>query len=220
MKNHFIIPTNFMETGYVLNGTVSIRNAIEAGVMALLGILICRVLPLPDGTKAITWYILICGPLGLIGLSGVQGDPLSVFILDFIKWRKRRKPFFYSGHNEAYTQEAADSIMETPQVRDMIAGAVDKLRSRMSSGEVDYVEGKTFEFEVDPEQEALKQAQKELDAKKEEEAARRQEEQKKREAELAAQNNPFRKPDTATSVNAKQVSEMLVLDNLDWEEEN
>lgn len=220
MKNHFIIPTNFMETGYVMNGAVSIRNAIEAGVMALLGVLLCKALPLPAGTKAITWYILICGPLGLIGLSGVQGDPLSVFILDFIKWRNRRKPFFYSGHNEAYTQEAADSLMDAPQMRDMIAGAVEKLRARMSSGEVDYVEGKTFKFEADPEQEALKQAQKELDAKKEEEAAKLREELKRREEELAAQNNPFRKPSAATSVNAKQVSELLVLDNLDWEEEN
>lgn len=218
MRDRFIIPTNFMETGYVMNGAVSIRNAIEAGVMALLGVSFCKLLPIPGGTQAITYCILICGPLGLVGLYGVGGDPLSVFIIDFIKWRRRRKPCFYSDHGEAYTQEAADLLRDAPQMRDMLADAVDKMRAHMASSDIDYVEGETFEFAVDPEQQALKDAQKELAEKREAELAKLREEQQARDAELAVRNNPFRKQEGAMTVNAAEMSKLLVLDDLEEDE--
>ena len=220
MKEHFVIPTNFMETGYIMNGAVSIRNAVEAGVLALLGFFVCRMLPLPGGfTDAITYYILICGPLGLVGLYGVQGDPLSVFVFDFIKWRRRRKPSFYSEHGEAYTQEAADLLWEAPQMRDMLADAVDKMRSKMAAVEIDYVEGETFQFAADPERDALREAQREISEKREAEIEKLREEQRAREAELAAKNNPFRKQESSKTVNASELSGMLVLDELNWEED-
>lgn len=227
MKEHFIIPTNFMESGYLFNGAVSIRNAIEAGVLVMFGIFLCGLLPLPGGIDSITYYILICGPLGLVGLFGVQGDPLSTFVVDFFKWRRRRQPCFYSGHSEAYTQEAADLLMDVPQFRDILADSLEKIRQKMAAGDIEYVEGETFEFAEDPEQEALRRAQQEITAKreaetakKEAEAAKRVEDLKKREAELAVKSNPFQTPDNATAVNAKEVAQMLVLDELDWEDDN
>lgn len=221
MKDRFYIPTNFMETGYVpgSNGMFSWRNLIEAVALGLVGYMICRVLPLPSGTEAITYYIMICGPLALLGLSGVQGDPLSTYLVDCLKWHRRRKPFFYSNHSEAYTQEAADVLMDTPQMRDMVADMVDKVRANMAVKEYDYVEGETFQFAQDPEQEALKQAQADIQAKRAEALALALEEQLQREAELAKKNNPFLKPDTAKPVDAQKISAMIQLDDLPWEED-
>lgn len=220
MKEHFIIPMNFMETGYVLNGAVAIRNAVEAAVMALIGFFLCKMLPLPDGLDAITYYILIIGPFFMLGLSGVQGDPLSVFIMDFFKWRQRRKPCFYNTHSEAYTQEAADLLMDAPQLRDMLADALDAMRKKMASEEIDYVEGKTFRFAADPEQEALKQAQSEIRTKQAEEIAKflaeRQEQETPQEETKA---EPFVPPEKAKTVDAQQIADNIVLDELDWEEE-
>lgn len=218
MKKQWIIPMNFMESGYVLNGAVSIRNAVEGCILALLAYFFCKTLPLPSGTDAIAYYIFIISPFLLIGAAGVQGDPLSVFIMDFFKWSKRRKPCFYSTHGEAYTQEAAELVLDAPQMRDLIADVVDSLKAKMATDEIEYVEGETFRFADDPEQAALKQAQEELLAKREEAK------QKESEAAQAIQEEAktvklFVKPEGVQSVDAEQVAQMLILDELEWEEE-
>lgn len=219
MRKSYVIPTNFMETGYVLNGAVAIRNAIEAGVLALVGFLICKMLPLQSGIDALPTYIFIIAPFAMAGIVGVQGDPLSTFVIGFFKWRKRRNPYFYSGHNEAYTLEAAEKLMDAPQFRDMLADVVDGIRAKMATEEVQYVEGKTFEFATDPEQAALKQAQDDLLAKQKEELSATLLEMDRRSAEDAKKNNPFQAPKTSSAVDAHQIAEMMVLDELDWEED-
>lgn len=216
MKKNYIIPMNFMETGYILNGAVSIRNAIEGGVLGVLAYLLCRLLPLPEGMDAISYYIFIIAPFVLIGAYGVAGDPLSVFVIDFFKWRKRRNPCFYSTHGEAYTQEAAELVLDAPQMRDLIADVVDSIKSKMATEEIQYVEGQTFRFADDPEQAALRQAQDELQAKKNE--ASKNSEMKEEAKEEKRAPAPFVKPEDAKSVNAEQIAQMLMLEELEWEE--
>lgn len=215
MKEQYIIPTNFMETGYVLNGAVSVRNAIEAVILALFGFGICKLLPLPDGIESISYYIFIVAPFAMFGLYGIQGDPISVFVLDFIKWRRRRNPCFYNMHGQAYTQEAAEMLEDAPQFRDMLADMVDSVRRKMATEDMDYVEGETFRFAEDPEQAALKQAQEDIAAKKEE--AAREEEEKRKLAEEEAKKPIISAQ--AGSVNAQKIAEMIKLDDLDFGEE-
>lgn len=170
-KEQYVIPQNFMESGYLFSGTVAKRNAVEGLILGVLGYGLCQLLPLPGGLDAITWYILIIGPLFLLGVAGVQGDPLSVFLYGVFKWRKRRMPYFYSEHSLAYTQEAADSLMDAPSFRDLLADGFDKVKEAVKEDDVEYVEGKTFRFAVDPHQEALRSAQEEIDQKKAEQKA-------------------------------------------------
>ena len=221
MKRNYVIPTNFMETGYVMNGAVSIRNAIEGGILALLGFFLCKILPIPSGVDGISYYILICLPLGMVGALGVQGDPLSVFIWDFFKWRKRRKPFFYSGHSEAYTMEAADMLMEAPQFRDYLADTIDKVRRSFAAEEIDYVEGETFRFAEDPEQAALRYAQEELQNKRDAELAEALAAKAAKEQAAAARPKPAPKQEPtgqAKQGNARSIADKLVLEDLNWEE--
>lgn len=171
-KEQYVIPQNFMESGYLFSGTVAKRNAVEGLILGVLGYGLCQLLPLPGGLDAITWYILIIGPLFLVGLAGVQGDPLSVFLYGVFKWRRRRKPSFYSEHSLAYTQEAADSLMDAPTFRDLLADGFDKVKDAVKEENIEYVEGKTFRFAVDPHQEALRNAQEEIDQKKAESVAK------------------------------------------------
>lgn len=149
MRNTYQIPQNIMKSGKVFNGTLDLRNVVEGVILALVGVFICQFIHV-QSDKRITLYILICAPLGGAGIIGVKGDPLSVFIRNFFKWLKRRKPYIHNPHGRAYDKRTADIMMEETQLRDVIGGAVDKIKDRFVDNKV-YVEGENYQFATDPE---------------------------------------------------------------------
>lgn len=152
------IPVNFRDSGKIMNGMISTRNAIDAAVLALFGAFIASLLPV-EGTGAISTYILLMGGFGMFGIIGIKGDPLSVYVADILRWRKRRKPFLYNTHSGAYSMSAADLMLSEKQFRDMLADTIDELKNSMTKKAPEYVEGQNFEFAADPELEALKDAE-------------------------------------------------------------
>ena len=86
----YIIPPNFIDSGTLLGGMVKIRNAFEAGAVALaVGIPVFQ-LPLSITAKIIA-LCLTALPLAIIALIGISGESLSSFALNFLKyWRSRR----------------------------------------------------------------------------------------------------------------------------------
>lgn len=77
--------------GTALGGAVSVRNLIETGVAILLTlllrVLIGRLIPF-----AIVGWIVIFAGLGLClaCFTGVNGEPLSMFIVNIINYNNRR----------------------------------------------------------------------------------------------------------------------------------
>lgn len=155
------IPTNFKDAGYVFNGMIAVRNAIDAVVFALIGFLIASLLPFSDD-GALSGYILIIGLFALIGFSGIRGIPVSVFLVDAIRWRNRRKPYLYNHHGTSFSMTAAEVMLTEPQLRNKIADALDKMKDSMASKRMEYIEGETFQFAEDPELEALRYAEEQL----------------------------------------------------------
>lgn len=89
-KDIYIIPPNFIETGTVFGGTIKIRNALEAGILALgIGI---PVFYIPVSlTARIIIACLTALPAALLALIGIDGESLSSFILSFFKFLKNRR---------------------------------------------------------------------------------------------------------------------------------
>ena len=89
-KNLYIIPPNFIESGTFFGGMFKVRNAIEAGILALAaGIPVFNL-----GLSLTTRIIIICLtslPLALLGLIGISGESLSSFIIIFIKYLRNRR---------------------------------------------------------------------------------------------------------------------------------
>lgn len=88
--NIYVIPPNFIESGTFFGGMFKVRNAIEAGVLALAAGLPVIGLNLPLTTR----IIIICLtslPLALLGLIGVSGESLSSFIFIFFKYLRNRR---------------------------------------------------------------------------------------------------------------------------------
>lgn len=86
----YIIPPNFIEGGTLLGGLVKIRNALEAGVLAVVvGFPVFKLdLPL---TARIIILCLTALPLVVLGLVGINGECLSSFVFAFFKFLKSRR---------------------------------------------------------------------------------------------------------------------------------
>ena len=73
----FIIPENFMGESRLFQGQLKTRNVVEGGLISgVLAIFFWNVISVPITTK-ISLVIFLSAPLGLLGLFGVNGDPLS-----------------------------------------------------------------------------------------------------------------------------------------------
>jgi hypothetical protein len=89
-QNTYVIPPNFIESGTFFGGMFKVRNAIEAGVLALaVGWPVFNL-----GLSLTTRIIILCMtslPLALFGLIGISGESLSSFIIIFFKYLKNRR---------------------------------------------------------------------------------------------------------------------------------
>lgn len=91
----YYIPPNFLTSGRLFGGMIRVRNAIEACVLVLLtGLPIIR-MPL-SLTARIILLCLIPLPLGIFAVIGFDGDSLTEFALNWIKWLFNRRILYRS----------------------------------------------------------------------------------------------------------------------------
>lgn len=157
----YYIPTNYKEPGYIFNGMIAKRNAIDAVVLGLLGYFLVRILPINED-MLISAYILFIGMFGMVGIVGINGVPVSVWLIDCIMWLRRKKTYLHNSHGGTFNVTAADVMLNSPDLRDALYDTLEKVRASMQPKEQNYIEGQTFQFASDPELEALKDAQEAL----------------------------------------------------------
>ncbi|MBR1700362.1 MAG: ATP-binding protein [Lachnospiraceae bacterium] len=86
----YVIPPNFIETGTVFGGTIKLRNAAEATVIALLiGIPVFHI-PVSLTARIIIACLTVL-PTTLFALIGIGGESLSSFVLNFFLFLKNRR---------------------------------------------------------------------------------------------------------------------------------
>lgn len=89
-KDIYYIPPNFLTSGRLFGGMIRIRNAMEAGILVLLTAVPILKLPL-SLTIRIIILCLITLPLGVFGIVGIDGDSLTEFAANWIKWFVNRR---------------------------------------------------------------------------------------------------------------------------------
>lgn len=88
--DYYIIPPNFLETGSLFGGLIKLRNAIEAGALAvIIGLPILR-LPVSFTIKIIILCVTAF-PAAILAIVGIGGDSLSVFIAHFVRFIINRR---------------------------------------------------------------------------------------------------------------------------------
>lgn len=91
----YYIPPNFLTSGRLFGGMIRVRNAIEACVLIMLtGLPLIR-LPFSLTTRIIL-LCLIPLPLGIFAVIGFDGDSLTEFALNWIKWLFNRRILYRS----------------------------------------------------------------------------------------------------------------------------
>lgn len=94
-RDIYYIPPNFLTSGRLFGGMIRVRNAIEACVLVLLtGVPIIK-LPFSLTTRIII-LCLVSLPLGIFGVIGFEGDSLSEFAVNWVRWIIHRRTLYRS----------------------------------------------------------------------------------------------------------------------------
>ena len=156
MENRYYFPQSYTTKTRLFNGLIDLRHAIDAGLLALLGYIICRLLPIPRGIDGLSYYTFVCVPLALIGFHGLWGDAISTTLYHAILWSRHKKPYIYSNSNQAYPFSVWDVYADRKSFRDRIAGAYQNYQQKHAVADLSYTIGTDFEFAEDPDQASLK----------------------------------------------------------------
>ncbi len=107
----YYIPPNFLTTGRIFGGMLRLRNAAEAALLVLLTAV--PILRLHCGlTVRIVILCLISLPLGVFGAVGVDGDSLTEFAANWVKWLRSRRVLYRSdlGRDAAQSRGGAAPV--------------------------------------------------------------------------------------------------------------
>ena len=100
----YIIPPNFIDTGTIFGGVLKLRNAIEAGIIAVVtGVPVFHI-PVSLTTRIIIACITTL-PLILFAIIGIDGESLSSFTKSFFSYLKNRRVI--GGNAEKLPEEKA-----------------------------------------------------------------------------------------------------------------
>lgn len=145
------IPMNFIDESRVVNGMFKTRNFVEGCILAAL-----VALPAWAGIHApfeikISLVVGLALPFFLVGISGINGDPLSTFVKNAVAWSRSRGTMLYNYETRALAQAPIKTMMEQEAVSDKILDFVEAMREKKAKkrNENPLVEGEDFVFAED-----------------------------------------------------------------------
>lgn len=148
MAKTYHIPDNFAEGTKILQGMFELRNFLEGCVMAAAVAIIITILPVSWSAK-MTLYLVLCIPAMMLGIFGINGDPVSRFVVSLRKWMNGRRTLLYNAHTNSYNMPIGDMLLTTERPVDSVRKTIGNIKQRFSSKndqENDIIEGIDFEF--------------------------------------------------------------------------
>lgn len=127
------------------------RNVMEGAVMGGIMALIALALPIQEMGTRISVVTLFAAPFVILGAVGVNGDPVSGFLRNVYRWRKKREVLLYNGSTRFLGESPVDIAMEQKDLHDRIVEIMDERRRHVSESESGktMIEGVDFEFAED-----------------------------------------------------------------------
>lgn len=147
----YIIPTNFINSGRIMNGMFKTRNFIEALISTIILFLILNLIPFSSNSTKITVLVSVIGPVTLACLVGINDDTAFTFVKSVFSWRKNRRVMLYNRNQEVQKIRALDAMMDRSLPRDKLLKIMEdwKEQRQMKAEDISLIEGETFRFAED-----------------------------------------------------------------------
>ena len=145
------IPDNFMDESRIFRGTVRTRFFLEGCIMALAAAVPAWLIPVSSRMMRISTAVILCGIPLMIGVLGINGDPISVVLRNLKKWRKSRGIMLYNRETAALKISPLSAALEEKQANDAFIDMVERYRGNQKAkreAEI-FIEGVTFRFAED-----------------------------------------------------------------------
>ena len=81
--NSYVIPSNYTDSGKILGGILSLRNFIEL-----------KLIPMQETVRIIVMIVTLL-PLGLLALTGIDGDSLLQYLGHIVKFLRNRRQLHF-----------------------------------------------------------------------------------------------------------------------------
>lgn len=114
----YTIPYNFIDESKVFGGMISARNLVEGCLLGALFSSPFFIFSLPLQIK-FTLILIFFLVFGIIGCIGINGDPISRFIIYYIKFYRQKRIISFNGKVKFHESEA-DNITFSELPRDRI----------------------------------------------------------------------------------------------------
>lgn len=146
------IPENFIDESRIFKGTVRTRFFIEGCIMALIAAIPAFLIPVSTSNARISLVVFLCGFPLVLGIRGINGDPISVTLKSAKSWYTTRGIMLYNNETVALRTTPLAEMETEKRMSDSIIDAIDSIKeARKAKRESEeYIEGVTFEFAEDP----------------------------------------------------------------------
>lgn len=147
------IPYNFIDESKMLGGMVKTRNFVEGCVCAIIASIPILVVPSISLNARIILFIILALPALVFGIIGLNGDPISNFIIYYIKFKKSRRIVSFNNKVKLHERIDVDSLSETELPRDKIIKILNNLGARREKAdEQEITDAEDFIFDDDLEE--------------------------------------------------------------------
>lgn len=141
----YTIPDNFIKEGYI--GNVRTRNLVEAILLTVSTGVCLWNLPIEDLVIRLTVTLTFSTPLLLLGIVGINGDPISVFLKNGMHWMQSKRVMLFNGKAATRSTRPVETVLNQELPRDKIIAAlttVKQMHNKQRSNVL--VEGRDFVF--------------------------------------------------------------------------
>lgn len=119
---YYVIPANYTDSGKLLGGMLSARNAVETVVLtAIISVVEIKWIPMTASMQIVVWILTVI-PVAIAAVIGIDGESLGQYLGHAFRFWKRRRKLHYD-RRMIYDEGAGEKKEKKDRIgADILAG--------------------------------------------------------------------------------------------------